>query len=110
MSMYSEYIKEHRGDEIIETEQGFASYRYLNKNQVYIVDLYVLPQFRNENVASSMADKIASIAKSKGCTKMLGTVVPSANNSADSMKILLAYGMKPSNIEGNMVVFSKDIK
>lgn len=108
--MYAEYLRERTADEIMETEQGFVTYRFLNEKQVYIVDLYVRPDFRKSGTASAMADAIVELAKQRGCTELLGTVVPAAKNSADSMKILLAYGMKPHGIEGNMVVFMKEIK
>lgn len=109
MSLYSEYLLEHSGDEIIETEAGFATYRFLNEEQVYIVDIYVRPYARKSRAASSMADTIVEIAKKRGCKELIGTVVPVAKNSTESLKVLLGYGMKLSGIDGNMVVFKKGI-
>ena len=47
MSMYGDYIKEHRGDGIVENERGFASYRFLNERQCYIIDIFVHRDYRN---------------------------------------------------------------
>lgn len=109
MSMYASYLKEHSGDSIIETDFGFVTYRFINDKQVYIIDVYVEPEFRKQDKASDLANMVAEIAKQSGHNQMLGTVVPSLKNSADSMKVLLAYGMTPFAIDGNMVVFRRDI-
>lgn len=109
-SLYAKYLKERNDDEIVETEKGFASYRYINDGKsVYLTDIYVLPEFRKENVASMIADEIALIAKSKGATEMIGTVVPTANNSTSSLKVLLGYGMTLQSASNNCIVFKKDL-
>lgn len=110
MSMYGDYIFEHHGDGIVENEYGFATYRFLNeKKSVYIVDIYVNPDFRKTMLASQMADEIAEIGRKEGATEMLGTVVPTANNSTDSLKVLLKYGMKLKSASDNLIVFTKEL-
>lgn len=109
MSLYGDYIKEHRGDEIIENSIGFASYRFLGDTSAYIIDIYITPNHRFSNAAAELADIICIKARERGCKELLGSVVPSANNSADSMKVLLAYGMKPTHITDNMVIFKKEL-
>ena len=109
-SLYAQYLAERTEDSIIETEVGFASYRYLNQGKsVYIVDIYVSPKQRKEGLASLMADKVASIAKEKGCTELLGSVVPSAKGSTTSLKVLLGYGMTLLSASNDFIVFRKDI-
>ena len=45
MSLYANYLREKSFDEILETDKGFATYRFLDERKtVYIVDLYVLDQ------------------------------------------------------------------
>jgi len=108
--MYGDYIREHRGDEIVENEKGFATYRFLNEGKtVYIVDIYVHPDFRNSKAASSLADTIVEAAKLQGCVELLGTVVPSAKNSTASLKVLLGYGMSLHSSSNDLIVFRKDI-
>lgn len=109
MSQYADYIREKTTDNIIEGPSGFATYRYLNEEQVYIVDIYTIPECRGTGHASYIADKIADEAKARGCSEMIGTVVPHLPNAALSMKVLMAYGMEPFAIDGNMVCFRKGI-
>lgn len=109
MSLYAQYIKENRNDECIESDKGFCTYRYLNADQVYIVDIYVLPEHRKSKEASNLADLVTIEAKSKGCKVLLGSVVPSAKNSTASLKVLLGYGMSLDSASNDFIVFKKDI-
>ncbi len=110
MSLYAEYVKERGIDEILETSQGFATYRYLNDGAtVYIVDIYVMPEFRKTGVAAHLANCIALEAVGKGCTEMLGTVAPIAKGSTESLRVLLAYGMELQSISDGLIVFRKEI-
>lgn len=110
MSLYGRYILERIGDGIIEREEGFATFRFLNdRKSIYIVDIYVLPDFRNQNIAKELADEIVAIGKEEGATELLGTVVPSARNSTDSLRVLLGYGMKLKSSTSDGIIFSKEI-
>lgn len=110
MSLYARYLTERTNDRILETEHGFATYRLLPEaKSVYIVDLYVDPDFRKSGAASRLADQIAEMAKKEGATKMLGSVVPSTKGSNDSMKVLLAYGMRLQSSAFDLIVFEKEL-
>ncbi len=109
-SLYAQYLKERTNDKIVEIEHGFATYRYQDDGKtVYIVDIFVKREFRKDGFATKMADRIAKEAKEKGCTKMLGSVVPSAKNSTISMQVLLAYGMTLYSSINDFVMFEKEI-
>lgn len=109
MSMYADYIKERMGDEIIEREEGFATYRYVNSYEVYIIDIYVKPDFRKTNIASQMADEIAEIARKEGKVMMIGTVSSTAKNPTESIKVLLGYGMKFRSSNQDGIIFEKEM-
>lgn len=109
MSLYADYLKERTTDFILETDEGFATYRYLSENKVYIIDLYVAPPYRKLGHAAHLADRICALAKSKGCTKLIGTVLISANGSNDSVKVLLAYGMTIISGHDGVIIFEKEI-
>lgn len=110
MSMYADYLKERTKDLIVETSSGFATYRYLDDDKtVYIVDIFVIPEDRKSKAATIMADSIAKEAKERGCKKLIGSVVPSMNNSTASMKVLLGYGMSLDSATNDFIVFRKDI-
>lgn len=109
-SLFAKYLSERTGDKIIETLEGFATYRYVNNGKtVYIVDIFVLPEFRKKKVASSLADMIVSEAKLLGAVDIIGTVVPSTKNSTISLKVLLGYGMTLNSASNDLVVFRKEI-
>lgn len=109
MSLYAEYLRERTKDEILETEQGFATYRFTDEKTVYIIDIYVRPDFRKCGVGSDFSDSIMRLAKERGCTKMIGSVVPSMRNSTDSIKVLLAHGMKLDSSTNDFILFSREI-
>jgi GNAT superfamily N-acetyltransferase len=110
MSLYAKYLAERTNDRILERNHSFATYRFIPEQKaVYIIDIYVEPDFRKAGNAAAMADEIAKIAKTEGCTKMLGSVVPSAKNSTASAKVLLAYGMSLQSSTNDFVLFEKEI-
>lgn len=110
MSLYAEYIKEKTNDDILEVNGGFATYRYVpDQGAVYIIDIYVQPELRKNNIASKMADVIAHEAKQKGFFKMFGSVIPTAKDSTLGLKVLLAYGFKLSSSAENFILLEKEI-
>lgn len=108
MSLYAKYINERENKEIIETEQGFATYFYIDSG-VYIQDIYVSSDQRQSGVAASFADQIAKLAKSKGYSKMYGSVRIGTKGATDSLKVLLAYGFELDSAGTNGIVMVKDI-
>lgn len=109
-SLYSQYLLERTEDLILESDKGFATYRYLDQGKtVYIVDIYVIPSARKGGWAAQMADEIVRDAKKKGVTKLIGSVVPSTRNATTSMKVLLGYGMTLDSSTNNFILFKKDI-
>lgn len=109
MSYYADYLRERTDDEIVETQAGFASYRFLNKDQCYIIDIYVVPEMRKNGAASQLASEIITIAKARGCTQLIGTVCVTAKNSDISLKVLQAYGMTLKSAQNEVIILKKDI-
>lgn len=109
MSLYAAYIAEKTNKSILETDIGFVTYGFPDPNTVYIEDIYIDKAHRKSKEASRLADQVADIAREKGCTKMLGSVIPSTKNSTDSIKVLIAYGMKLESSAVDFILFSKGI-
>lgn len=110
MSLYADYLTERTADLILEHDDGFATYRYINDGKtVYIVDIYTVPAMREKYVAAFLADQIVKEAKDRGCTELLGTVQPSAKGSALGLKVLLGYGMTLQSASNDCIIFRKDI-
>jgi ribosomal protein S18 acetylase RimI-like enzyme len=109
-SLYADYLRERTNDQILETPEGFVTYRFLNDGKtVYIIDIYVIPEARKIGHATELADIVISKAKAKGAVEMIGTVVPTAKNSTTSLKVLLGYGMTLNSASQDLIVFRKEI-
>jgi GNAT superfamily N-acetyltransferase len=108
-SNYALYIMEREGKHILEDEKGFATYLF-TASHCYIEDIYVRPEYRKSNVASSYADQISQIARKKGYTKLLGSVCPQAFGAAASTRVLLAYGFELLSSEKNIIYFEKSLE
>lgn len=111
MSLYAEYIKEREGKSVLETDNGFATYAFCgsNKEECYIIDIYVKPEKRKDGEATKLANTIAEIAKQFGCKYLSGSVDPQANGATESLKVLLSYGFSLVGIGNNLIWFRKDI-
>ena len=109
MSLYGEYILEREGYSIVETAAGFATFK-VNGVECYLRDLYVKPQFRKDGVAAALADEVQKRAKEMGATILLGSVCVGMLGDTDSLKVLLAYGMKMCGVNGDFIYFNKEIR
>lgn len=111
--MYFDYLREREPEMgILEKDQGFALYKelsYYGERAVYIQDIYVHPDFRDQDIASQMSEEIQEIARQDGIKYLLGTVVPSAKGSHASMQVLIAHGMKLVSSENDLLWFVKEI-
>lgn len=111
MSLYANYITERTNDLIIEIEEGFATYCYLEDGKtVRILDVYVLPEFRKNGIASKLADMIVDEAKKRDCTILLSSVIPSTKYSTMSLKVHLGYKMTLQASSNDFILFRKDIQ
>jgi L-amino acid N-acyltransferase YncA len=108
--MLSEYILEREGIQTLEYEHGFCTYDVrADLDYVYIVDIYVRKSCRKAGLAAKMADEVTSIARENGCHFLLGSVDPRTNGATASTKVLLAYGFEVSHIDGQLLMFKKEI-
>jgi len=109
MSLYANYIKERENKEIIETPEGFATYKIFENGECYLQDIYILPEFRNSGLATSFADQVCMKAKLAGCSVLIGSVSIDDQNVTRNLKIFLAYGMDVYKIIGSMIFLRKNL-
>lgn len=109
MSLYKNYIEEKSDKLILETDKGFIVYQYPDPTTVYIEDIYILPEFRKEYIGTAMANQIVQEAKQKGCTKLIGSVIPTTKDCTSSLAAFLAYGMKLDSCTNNFILLSRSI-
>lgn len=108
-SLYAQYIYERQNKSIIEDENGFASYYFIN-DTCYIEELFVKRGSRNKGIASEYASQITKEAKSKGAKQLMGSVNLNTNGATDSMKVLLAYGFSLQTANNNMIFLTKSLE
>jgi len=108
MSLYRDYCREREGIDVLETEKGFCTY-HIKGDECYISEIYVVPKYRKDGYASYLADTVANKASENNCKYITGSVDPSLPSSTDSMKVLLAYGMKVHGIVGPLIYFIKEL-
>jgi ribosomal protein S18 acetylase RimI-like enzyme len=109
MSLYAQYLSERTNDGILETEEGFATFRYLNEKEVYIIDIFVRPELRQSGLAGQLANIIVEDAKKRGCVTLFGTINLLTKGADISLKVLQGYGMRLHSAENNIIVMKKDI-
>jgi len=107
-TLYGKYLTERTDREILECEDGFATFE-LNDEVCYIVDIFVDLSKRYTGLGSKMADEISEMARAEGCKWLLGSVDPLANNATESMRSLLIYGFELSHIEAPLIYLKKSL-
>jgi len=111
--MYFEYLSEREPEvKILQRDHGFALYTektYNGERAIYIIDIYVQPDFRQTNLATKMSEEIQAEAKESGIKHLLGTVVPTSIGSQESLLVLLAHGMKITESSHDLIWFYKEL-
>lgn len=107
-SLFGKYIKERNNKEIVENEKGFMTYYFIG-DACYIEDVYVLPEYRRTKQCVEFGEQVEKIAKEKGCTKMYGSVVPSAPYSTINLMGLLNFGWRLDSSTNNFILVTKDL-
>jgi hypothetical protein len=107
LNLYAQYIKEREDREIIVLEHGFATYKKLNPETYYLVDMFVEKVYRRTNIAWDLNNIICDIAKKDGALNIITSICTDAAGVTESMAVILAGGFKYSSTSGNMLYFIK---
>lgn len=89
-------------------DKGRAEYS-IHGDECYISMIYVVPEERQNGVASFMADEIEKIAKEKGCLFLTGSVVPSLKGATESALAMIKAGFDIHSSRDNFIVFKRRI-
>lgn len=110
MSLYAKYIAEREDISLIELDHGYLTYKKLNPDVYYILDVFVEREHRRSGIMKEMEDIVRDIALEDGAKYLQGSVCLSTNNVTQSMHMLLNMGYKYLNANGNMLYFIKNIE
>ena len=93
------------------SEEGFSTWRK-HLDGIYIVEIYVKPEFRKKRVASTLADKCIEQAKEMGIDikHAYGSVSMLSNTSHLSLMALTLYGMRLWELGEDIIYFRKEVK
>ncbi len=107
-SMYAQYIKEREDVDTYEDERGFFTYQVSN-DSFHVVDLFILPKFRNNGVGKEYSDKIEELAKESNCKQTFCSTCTQALNWKQSNKYILSNNYKKIKEVGVMVYYIKEL-
>jgi hypothetical protein len=110
IDLYEQYALEREGMYFVRNEFGFASYKKISDDMIWLVDLYVIPTKRLTGIGYVLSGMVAKKAIELGATKLLGSVDITAKNVTASLKAVLADGFEYSSSKGNMLYFVKELK
>ena len=109
--MYKEYIKERENKEMIETEYGFCIYK-INRDHVYIQDVYIKKEYRNQNKCTGFIEAVEDIGKKLGKDVSISSFCIIANNWRGGKEVLRKCGYKyfTKDKHNKMIYCIKEIK
>lgn len=108
MSLYGKYVKEREGKGIVESAQGFMTYK-IQGEECYIADVFIDSDFRETGVAAEFTEQITKKAKEKGCKFLTGTVTPSLEGATVSLAYQLKRGFKLHSSHEDFIILKKEI-
>lgn len=110
IDLYKQYLIEREDKHLVSLEGGFATYKQVDQNSVWLVDIFVVKELRRNGVATKLSEMVAEKAKELGCNTLIGSVDITANGVTQSMQAILSDGFKFSHGQGNMLFFTKALK
>jgi len=108
MSLWSAYVKERLGHEVVETGWGFVSYK-ITGGVCEMFDIYVVPEERRGRRAWTLVDEVAATARQQQCKALVGYVWPGLPGAESSLSAHLAYGFRLHSTESGKIVMMKDL-
>lgn len=109
MSLWSDYVKERLGHEVIETEGGFISF-CVSGDDCSIEEFYVKPELRGTSLARRLADQVFSSARERGAKKVWAKVLPGIKGAEHALRTNLHYGFKLILAENGRILLMKEIE
>lgn len=93
-SLYSKYLKEKDGIDTLETDKGLVTFIQQGENgqEFYVVDVYVLPEFRRTGYGTYLGELMQTKAIEMGAKYLLGAVEVDNEGYSRSRLSLESFG------------------
>jgi GNAT superfamily N-acetyltransferase len=95
-SLYAKYLKEKNNINTLEDDKGFVSFTQQGPKgeEFYIIDIYIVPEYRRKGYATEVAKKLEKQARILGAKYLLGCIEPDLESSENSKNALESYGFE----------------
>lgn len=108
MSLWSEYVAERDGSEVIEKDFGFIQYRMQGEACV-IDEIYVKPEFRMQGRGLELFEQVCGRARLSGKKAVLSELYVTRMNATEALKAQLAAGFIPIAAEAGIIVLKYEL-
>lgn len=107
-SLYSQYVKEREGLEVLENSKSFAVY-CVHRDNMFIKDFFVKKEFRQQGIGSDLLKKLFKIALDSDLKSVICQVDLKANGANHSLCKLLNRGFEVFNAEMGVLTLRRKL-
>lgn len=104
-TLYSKYIKERLGHEIIENDSGFIVFK-VNGKEVFIVDMYVRQGMRKNGLGSDLIKNLTGIATFHKAEVITANIHLFDKNANNTLMAALKVGFKVIQADQNILLIA----
>jgi len=109
MSQYADYIKESKGNTVVESEMGFYEYS-LKEDCLYIENAYIVPENRGSNNGKKYMIQMAEIAKAYDLEYLTGVVNVKHFNANMLLNLYLKTGGRVMLAQNDNIYFTISVE
>jgi GNAT superfamily N-acetyltransferase len=107
--VWTEYIKEREGAEVLSFDFGFAVVKHEEGFCLYLQDVYIKPEFRKQGYGRKIVEIVEASARSLGLKKIVTSCCPTAIGSTDSILAILACGFQLQSCADDIIYLDKEL-
>jgi GNAT superfamily N-acetyltransferase len=110
-SHYASYIKEQLPNaEVVETDFGFITCQLLTDGEVFLRDIYVMPEKRSTNCPGELLNLASGWAIKHGARVMVATVHTNVGNPSRTLAFALKHGWEVTGAESGAILVMKSLE
>ena len=109
MSLYADYIKESKGNTVVEDEMGFYEYS-LKEECLYVENIYIKEEFRGSKNMFNYMIQMAEIAKAYDLPCLTAVVNIHNLNANAVLSYFISYGGKVILAQNDNIYFTMGVE
>lgn len=107
-TLYSDYVKERLGADILEDESGFIVYS-IKENECFIQDMHIRHVVRNQGYGKALVEQLEEIAKNNKCDVITANVHLWDAGCNNTIAAAIKTGFTLGRAENNVILIIKKI-